>query len=179
MNELISEFFTDGICRLIPGSVFMALYGYDLIVRAHRDFSDSSVLLATCFFFIAWLIGVLWEIATSAPFFIIFWSLKYFEYPWLYNLFLPACKKIPSNETNPQAVDRRAEHRQCACLGALRVLYRVMIFISIFTYFSPPTIFQSDQWWHKSYGVYGIIIFSFGWVWAFLSPIELRKKTQQ
>jgi hypothetical protein len=69
MNELLREFFYDGICRIIPGLIITGLYGRQLLVEANGALQDitkdhSLVFLVPCVLLAAWLIGVMVDIVT-------------------------------------------------------------------------------------------------------------------
>jgi hypothetical protein len=62
MNDLISEFFYDGIRRIIPGLVVIALYLHQEaanVLTVHKDF--SPVAFIACILLVAWLVGFLIE----------------------------------------------------------------------------------------------------------------------
>src|ERR1039458_4982054 len=67
MNTLLSSFFYDGICRLIPGIVVIGLYGKHLLTRADHALHASSVFLTVCTFLVAWLIGATLDTLTYWP----------------------------------------------------------------------------------------------------------------
>jgi hypothetical protein len=69
MNELLREFFYDGICRIIPGLIIIGLYGRQLLLEANSALQNitkdhSLVFLVPCVLLAAWLIGVMVDIVT-------------------------------------------------------------------------------------------------------------------
>jgi hypothetical protein len=70
MNDLVSEFFYEGIRRIISGLVIIILYWRkeaENVFQTHHEFF-SPILFGVCILAIAWLIGFLVEAATFVPF---------------------------------------------------------------------------------------------------------------
>lgn len=62
MNDLISEFFYDGIRRIIPGVVVIALYFHHEVVSVLRAYHDISVVIVSvCLLMVAWVLGFVIE----------------------------------------------------------------------------------------------------------------------
>ena len=60
MDELLKEFFYDGIVRVIPGLIAIAFYGR--VIATPADFHDAPITLSICAFLAAWLTGATIEI---------------------------------------------------------------------------------------------------------------------
>jgi hypothetical protein len=67
VNEVISEFFYDGIRRILPGLLVLGLYANQQVARLFNDFKEFSVFLAIILVAAAWLIGIFIEFLTFPP----------------------------------------------------------------------------------------------------------------
>ena len=66
MNGLVSEFFYEGIRRIIPGLVIVILYWHkevENVFITHHD-SFSPILFSPCILVIVWFIGLVFESIT-------------------------------------------------------------------------------------------------------------------
>ncbi|HXR47886.1 MAG TPA: hypothetical protein VN784_10650 [Candidatus Limnocylindrales bacterium] len=65
MNELLREFFYDGIARMIPGLIAIAFYGRPILLQG--DFEHAALPLTICIFLAAWAIGTAIELFSFLP----------------------------------------------------------------------------------------------------------------
>lgn len=156
MNNLISEFFDDGICRVIPGIVVIALYMQTEVANAFAVYGKTGdfVILSVCILVVAWFIGVMLQtIGFDIPAFLI---IKLCPPSKLQKCLLPDKKS-----EDPSGQERRALIKS----GAEIVLFRSMAIISLFSILVPPrslsptftSIFTSFAW-HRWYSVLSFVI---------------------
>jgi len=161
MDTLISNFFHDGICRLIPGIVVICLYWTNLVTSVHNALNKgSSVFLAVCILLIAWGIGATLDTMTFAP---------AFDYPQIRQALFRTnqlaefnakkAETLAQNSTNQlrglvaqtdENDAQKFERVQKVRLQAEIVLFRIMMCISFFTFLRPPNIF-SILWPSKTF----------------------------
>jgi hypothetical protein len=164
MDTLISNFFYDAICRLIPGIVVIFLYGNRFGVRAHDALKNSSALLAVCILFIAWFIGATLDTATFAPFVNIPQIAHALQTnsqrvgPVSQQTENTGCKTV-NIETDAEKFARVQHIRQ----GAEIVLFRIMAFISFFTIILPPAIGSNGKPISRWFGGICMVVFSVCW----------------
>ncbi len=171
MNELLQEFFYDGISRIIPGLVTIGFYGRNIVMLG--DFKDASVTLSICLFLAAWLIGAIVEILTiSLPKFLLYllkdwFSLSKLVSPvesWLFPSYDFEVGKPPPTE------------REKRKLFAEATMFRCLLVISVVNYFAKPDFFWSIRWTQCD-SIFGAIVFMVAWVW--LKTIYPLKKAPQ
>ncbi len=164
-SNLITEFFYDGISRLVPGLIVVAIYGHRLIETAFCKMNGASAMLSICVFLAAWLVGALIEMLTFVPF---EFMLTNFQLRFPRNNFLLNLKKehlpirvlvIKNAEDKPY---ERQLRRQVYKLFAETRMFRCLFFISVLIY-----TFHQNIEWKTSYSDYCVIsayIFAFGWL---------------
>jgi hypothetical protein len=72
LGDLLNNFFQEGISRIVPGLVVLALYAHKPIIAAYNKFYDSSTIFPFGIVVAAWLIGVALDIFVYIP--LIFWK---------------------------------------------------------------------------------------------------------
>jgi hypothetical protein len=172
MNTLLSSFFYDGICRLIPGIVVIGLYGKHLLTRADHALHASSVFLTVCTFLVAWLIGATLDTLTYWP---IVALLKKVRNNWpvlprLRDELVPNYQQggtaAPKSGTEGQKTETEAqkfERLQHVRMQAESVLFRSMFCISTITIFWWPTTFSGVGLTRYFYSIGGIGVFLVCW----------------
>jgi hypothetical protein len=194
MNDLISEFFYEGIRRIIPGLVVIALYYHKEVVKvfdAHHDF--FFVMLNACILLIAWLIGFVIEqiMAIVCAF---TWKLgskkgpkiqehsesdEKCEYGWCKNSILwireflqfEKSKLTPDNDEH-----KREKRRQGYLFFAEKTMCRSLWPIFLIAYFSPPEPFSNfpNIRCDSLYGIVVFIVFLLSWFWAVINDRDLK-----
>ena len=139
--NLITEFFYDGISRIIPGLIVIAFYGRDIVLLG--NFKDASVALTICIFLAAWLIGVIIEVLTYrlgilflSPFLYLvrrFSKLSDLD-KWLH----PECDV---SKLNPGTTVRCIQK-----VFAEATMFRCLFCISIVNWFTKPEAFWNTKW---------------------------------
>lgn len=155
----LSNFFYDGICRLIPGIVVIGLYWSHLVIRAHCKLqtTSASVFLAVCIFLTAWLIGATLDTGVYA---VGNYTLKQGKLgAWLSQVVkepLPeqqqaqADTQEASTDTKKPETDAQKFERLFRVKGrAERVLFRTMMCISFFAILKPPKQFLDGKYTHS------------------------------
>jgi hypothetical protein len=182
MNDIISEFFFDGIKRIIPGLVVIFLFADRLIGNVFSMFPDSSIILYSFILLAAWLIVTIAEVI---PVVVILLPLKWLSphYSWASDCF---SQLLPSS---PQAFSQNIElinefqkeniegpeirqrwwwysHRQIYKAFAEKVMFRslsLIFLVTSFPWFYPESFSRIHWCWY--YGVLGSIFFFFAWWW--------------
>jgi hypothetical protein len=161
MDALISNFFYDVICRLIPGIVVIWLYGGEIFIRASTMLRGSSISLTVFIMLIAWVIGVTLDTITFAPF---------YYFPKIRQAFFPTEQQREMDAQFTKMLSGKEEtdaqnflRLQLVRLQAEIVLFRVMMFISAFAIVLPPTILSDDKMISHLYGVIGTFVFFICW----------------
>ena len=195
MNDIISEFFYDGISRIIPGLVVIFLFAHQWAGKVLSTFHDSSIILYFIILLSAWLIGVAVEVI---PVVIILLPLKWLapHCNWASDLLhrlLPAnplafsqsIEKINEFQTKIEGKELRQRwwwygHRQIYKAFAEKVMFRslFLIFLAACIPKFYPEPFSCITWrWY--YGPLGFIIFLGAWCWS-RSPLpkEVDRKTR-
>jgi len=166
MNELIAEFFYEGIRRIIPGLIILVLYCHKEatnIFHAHQDFF-SPYLFSICILSIAWLIGFMVETLTFA---LVALPLKQFP-TYCLSKFLLSIKDDPklsakTNKTPNLELDREIR-RQIYLESAQQIMCRCLAIISfVSTLYHPEPFFNLPWKWY--FGLISFLIFSLGWFW--------------
>lgn len=122
-TNLLTNFFHEGISRVVPGLVVLALYAHKQITAAFTIFHDSSIASGLSILIAAWLIGLTLDIVAS-----IFFTLHE----------LHTGHDFP---TEQEPNDERGRIRFLKTSGEL-VLYRSMCLISLFTFVVTPNSFS-------------------------------------
>lgn len=171
MNDLIKEYFYDGIRRIIPGSLLIALY-FDKFVDPNSGVLwGSSIVLWLCLLGLAWCLGVAIENVPYAPLVISKaackwckdwkrlptrlqnWSLKL--YGWLCWLLCDETDSVPG----PTQIELWRLYQK---IGAERVMYRSLGVIAVATICCAPalpaTLVQAKIAWSRWYGVIGLVL---------------------
>ena len=176
MNDLISEFFYEGIRRIIPGLAVIALYYHKEVVKVLDAHHDISIVLFICIFTIAWLVGLVIEEVMSLV----------AEVGWRY-LGLGKCfSKIrrclratksepiekrpevkPASEKSIEVLllERKERKRTSQLCFAVREMSRSLWPIFAIAYFLSPEPFSNIQW-QTCFGIVGFSAFLFAWLWA-------------
>ena len=66
-ERLLATYFLEIITRVIPGSVFIALYANKFVTKTFTLFHESSLLLGLSLLAGAWLTGLVLDLATFTP----------------------------------------------------------------------------------------------------------------
>ena len=178
MNELIKEYFYDGIRRIIPGAVVIALYFHACVNPAFGVSGTSSVVVWLCLLGLAWGIGVAVENLSFAPFVILKvvceWCKKCEWLPWWsreWPLTMRCLCWLLRDETKsvPTSKDE-ARWRLYQKISAEKVMYRSLGFIALVTVFWPPalpaTLVQAKVEWKCWYGLIGAGLAGLFWLCA-------------
>jgi hypothetical protein len=185
-KNLISEFFYDGISRVIPGLTVIALYGRYILQNAFSDFRDASIVLVICIFLAAWVIGAIIEMVTFDPWaFLIRWLSKLMKWAiakakhhaidksksWLEKTLLLPVHKIPDKlKDNPRRL------RQIYKQGAEKIMFRCLWAISVFTYFKHPEPFWGIEW-NPCFSIIGAVSFGLAYIfWWFAYRCNQKEK---
>jgi hypothetical protein len=167
MTDLTTEFFYDGIARIIPGLVVIALYGRHIVMMALKDFQDASVVVGFCVFFAAWVIGVIIDILTFHPFVCL---LKV----------APRCNLIQRlqlhllSDYDHKSMKELEFRRQVYKAFSEKIMFRSLSAISLITFIWTPADFWTIKW-NAFYSAFGAIVFGAAWLlWGFSCP---RNKT--
>src|SRR5208337_3972554 len=167
MEYLIKEFFYDGISRIIPGLVVIALYGRNIGMTG--DFHDASLMLNLYVIVAAWVIGAIIEMLTYFPALLVKSPRKtpHDDKPpsrWarVIDWFLPTFEHDATlSATRIEQIDRLMTKKYGEA-----VMFRCLIAIFTFSYFSfyfwPPKVFWSIEW-SKTYSTIGAVTSVFGW----------------
>ncbi len=137
MNELISEFFYEGIRRIVPGFFVIALYYHKEVVTAfdaHHAF--FFVMLNACILLIAWVIGFMIEQIMNIPLAFLAAVLK--------NEFgLKYVDKQTNQSLKPDKDHEREKRRQHYLRFAEKILCRSLWPIFLFAVFFAPEPFSN------------------------------------
>lgn len=169
MNELVSEFFYDGIRRIIPGLLIIILYWHDeavTVFKQHKHFSSPA--FAACLLLVAWLAGFVVEHLGHIPFALALRSMrkeivKAVRKWWHGEQPLP----IPSEK---EAKDYR---RYGTLIFAEKTMCRSMSWIFLWALISslscgdklksPEDLYVIH--WHPIHFLFGCIVFGVLWLW--------------
>ena len=172
MDTLLSSFFYDGICRLIPGLVVIGLYGKDLLFRADHALHSPSIFLPVCIILVAWLIGVTLDTLTFWPIVALLKKVPK-NWPGLSRLrveLVPNCQprgtaatKTDSAAPIPESDAQKFVRLQCVKMDAERTLFRSMLCISAFTIFCWPTTFSDVGLTRYIWSFVGTAVFLLCW----------------
>ena len=175
MNELISEFFYEGIRRIIPGLIVIALYWHTEAERsfgAHKYFASGIVFVA-CVLWVAWLIGfvigqVTVILGTSFLPRIDRWLDRFVKFPGVGPNRTTKSPHVESEGKSKKVVleENREKRRYRLLCVAEKEMSRSLIAIFVFASFKPPESFSNFYWEHPYYGIVGVIAFALCWVWA-------------
>jgi hypothetical protein len=122
-SDLLTNFFHEGISRITPGLVVLALYAHKQVIEAFKMLQSSSVVFGLGLLVSAWLIGLTLDIVAHIPF-----SL----YEWI------AGRGLKSR-VEPE--DERERLRFLKDSAEL-VLLRSLVIISLFTFVVTPHPFS-------------------------------------
>ncbi len=160
MNDLIKEYFYDGIRRIIPGSLLIVLYLAKFIDPNSGVFWEPSIVLWLCLLGLAWGVGVALENLFYAPLVIYRevrkrWP-KWTRLPeWPEALLHDETKGVP--DIKPPEVLRLYQK-----FSAEKVMYRSLAIIALVTAFWPPalpaTLIQAKVEWSCWYGGIGFVL---------------------
>ena len=185
MNDLISEFFYEGIRRIIPGLVVIALYYHKEVVKvldAHLDAHQyMSIVLFVCILTIAWLVGLVIEEVMSLA------AEGGWRYLGLGKCFLKIRRCLwatksesiekrsevkPASAQIPEILllERKDRKRTSQLCFAVREMSRSLCLIFAFAYFLSPEPFSNIQR-QTRFGIVGFFAFLFAWLWA-----DIREK---
>jgi hypothetical protein len=176
MNDLASEFFYEGIRRIIPGLVIIVLFmrkEAEEVFHEHLDIF-SPYLFGACILGFAWLIGLLVETITSAN-----GPVGWFLRPLLLRLKFPWCKGCMSfvlgektmGEMSPTIVHKkgiskelaRESRRQYYYFGATIIMCRCLCPIFFLSIFYQPEPFTNHHWHIQHFECGGFIACFLAW----------------
>lgn len=161
MNELISEFFYDGIGRIFPGLLFIILYLHSWLIDTLTEHKEIVVVLLAALVGVGWLVGLTMELITFVlPAGAIQILEKCVSWKWVTKL---SKKLLHKSDVITDEVRRRLYHKFCA----EKVLFRAMVLISAICLYSPAPILQELEvhWgWIAGCGT----VFFLSWLWAIL-----------
>lgn len=180
MNDLIYEFFYEGIRRIIPGLVVMALYFHQEVVKvfdAHLDF--SQVMLNACILLIAWVVGVVIEQIMAIPCALL-WKIPCREcclssfQTWLRAQQGQNAKAHPDHETKKSAREKHEKRREGYLHFAAKTMCRSLWLTFAFAIFWYPEPFRNIQWNDSYFGIAGFVVFFISWLWLVVSDPDLQ-----
>jgi hypothetical protein len=161
---------------VIPGIVVLALYGKNLFNHADHLLKGSEASRAFCIFLTAWLIGLTLDLGVFA-----IGSIALTNAQKICPILSPFCEKLlpkdqpgesdtkkpdtyaRQNENDSQKSERMLHER---FLGE-KILFRVMLSISVITIFWPPITFLPT--WRLFYSFVATAVFLGCWLWRVYS----------
>ena len=175
-ERLLATYFLEIITRVIPGSVFIALYANKFVTKTFTLFHESSLLLGLSLLAGAWLTGLVLDLATFTPgFFLTKVTRRICKSGFLArlcaNLLSPTTAPNDRQLSSPTNPNERQFINDQKCSGE-RILFRAMMTISFLTAICTPSLFSVRAWifpackWADIYGIYAMIFFILCWVLA-------------
>ena len=171
-QTLITEFFHEGLARIVPGLV-LSSYAHKPLLKAFDTFHGSSIVFGSSTLVAAWFIGVILENVLFSPFVLLLRFLKIFRWQegkvhdaaaapkssttswqWFARCMTKAPRKFCVygewiyNWLLPELAPCSNESERIRFLkyNGEKVMYRSMILISVLTAVWTPNLFSVDQW---------------------------------
>jgi hypothetical protein len=183
MNDLISEFFYDGISRIIPGLVVIFLFAHRLLEKALTTLHDSSIILYVFIFLAAWLIGVTVEMIPVLFLLLLkglsphcTWAKGLLHWllpsdPAAFSQSIQRINEFQKEKIAGLEIKQRwwwYAHRQIYKSFAEKIMFRSLFLIFLVTCF--PKFYPAPLCsihWHWYYGCAFCLIFLGAWSWFF------------